>query len=127
MLQWIANLFRTKPTEPLCIHRIERGNLDARVCEYTKHCGHAGYVIELLGVNPAGDDSVWLALLGGEDLQQAVALLQEALESLNDRASQPRQLQTVRLWGATYYVDERLGELRREDDPSDRVPLIRAQ
>jgi hypothetical protein len=127
MLQWIANLFHTKPTEPPWVHRIERGDLDARVCEYTKRCGHEGYAVELRGVRSDTGDRVGLAFLGAESLQRAVMLLQEALEFVNDRASQPRQLQTVRLWGAMYYADERLGELRREDDPSDRVPLTRAE
>lgn len=126
MLQWIANLFTKKPTEPPWVYRIERGNLDARVCEYVKHCGHGGYALELRAHRPGQDGWLELAFIGAEDLQRAVMLLQEALEFVNDRAEQPRQLQTVRLWGAAYFVDERLGELRREDDPSDRVPLTRA-
>ncbi len=127
MLQWIANQFRTKPTEPPWIHRIERGDLEVRVCEYIKHCGHEGYAGELRARRPGQDDWVGLAFIGAEDFQRGVMLLQEAMEYVNDRAAMPRQLQTVRLWGAAYYVDERLGELRREDDPSDRVPLTRAQ
>jgi hypothetical protein len=125
MLRWIANLLSNVPPEPPWVHWIERGDLDARVCEYTKHCGHPGYAVELRARRPGHDDRVGVAFLGGEDLQRAVLLLQEAMEFVNDRAKQPRQLQTVRLWGASYYADERLGELRREDDPSDRVPLAR--
>ena len=127
MLQWIATLFTTTPREPPWVYRIERGDLDVRVCEYTKDCGHEGYALELRAHRPGQDDWVGLAFIGGEDVQRAVTLLQEAMEYVNACAGMPRPLPTVRLWGATYYADERLGELRREDDPSDRVPLTRAQ
>lgn len=127
MLQRIAKLFTKKPTEPPWVYRTERGDLEFRVCEYTKHCGHEGYAGELRARRPGQDDWVGLAFIGAEDFQGAVMLLQEAMEYVDARAGGPRHLQTVRLWGAAYYADERLGELRRENDPSDRVPLTRPE
>ena len=125
MLQWIAKLLSTEGTSPPCVHTIAGGGLEVRVYEYAKHCGHQGYALELFAHSPERAALVGLAFVGAEDLQRSIMLLQEAMEFVNDRAAMPRQLQTVWVWGATYYVDERLGELRRKDDPSDRVPLVR--
>lgn len=91
--------------------------------EYDRTCKRPGYAVELFAAIEGKEGREQVVSLPAEELQPLIALLQEAMAFVNDHAAMPRCLQTVWLRGATYYLDERLGELRRKDDPSDRIPL----
>ena len=93
------------------------------VTEYRRPCAHLGYLVELFTALGGSEPRLQSAMLPAEELQSSIAMLQEAMAFVNDHAAMPRCLQTVWLRGTTYYLDERLGELRRKDDPSDRIPL----
>jgi hypothetical protein len=124
MKQWIAKWLSQPLNEPNWVHEIKRDGLMVRVCEYDKACGHEGYAVELAGLNHEEERLIGLGFVGAEDLQRSIMLLQEALAFVNEKVTTPRELQTVWLRGATYYVDERLGELRMKDDPSQRFQLV---
>ena len=117
-----SKLFPRKETERT-VHTIEAGAASLYVVEYDKACEHKGYLVELFLALWDKEGRSQAVLLPAEELQSSIAMLQEAMAFVNDRAAMPRCLQTVWLRGASYYVDERLGELRRKDDPSDRIPL----
>ena len=112
---------RKETTRP--VHTLERDGIRLSLTEYPRACEHPGYLVELFLTLGAEDGTAQAALLPSEELQASIALLQEAMAFVNERASMPRCLQTVWLRGFSYYLDERLGELRRRGDPSDRIPL----
>lgn len=108
------------------IHSASEGDLSLQMLEYEKPCGHPGFLIEVFLKTDKGKDLAQIGLFGWEDLQIAIVLLQEALE-LGAKHLGVRPLPTVRLWEKTYYVDERLSELRNVDDIADRVLLKKAE
>jgi hypothetical protein len=106
------------------VHTIDRGDdTSLYVVHYDDTCKRPGYAVELFMAFEDEQGREQVVSLPAEELQSSIALLQEAMAFVNDHAAMPRCLQTVWLRGATYYLDERLGELRRKDDPSDRIPL----
>ena len=120
-----SDLFKRKDTFRT-VHTIETGDTSLSVIEYDRACEHPGYYVELFMAVEGKEGREQAVLLPAEVLQPSIAMLQEAMAFVNDRAAMPRQLQTIWLRGATYYVDERLHELRKKDNPSDRTPLEQA-
>jgi hypothetical protein len=117
----LSHFFRKK--EPLpSVFGLRAGSMCARVLELAMKSGHPAFFVEVFSSSGGGEE-VPLAHLWGEDLQQLIMLLQETMNFVNANAAMPRQLQTTWLRDEIYYVDERLRELRRKDDPSDRIPL----
>jgi hypothetical protein len=117
-----SNPFRKK--EPVrFVHTIGLGDVNLYVMEYDDTCRRPGYAVELFMTFDAEEGREQFISLPVEALQMSIEMLQEAMAYVNDHVDMPRCLQTVWLRGATYYLDERLGELRRKDDPSDRIPL----
>ena len=114
----LSNVLKQKKSLPL--HVIEAGGGALRF--YPRQYEQRGCAVELL-MRLNGGEWLVIGVIAQEDLQQVIMLLQEGLAWTNERAEMPRQLQTTWLSGATYYVDERLRELRKKDDPSDRIGL----
>ena len=118
MFRVVTDLFKRKEPSPL--YEFETGSVNVRVFEKT--CGHPGHMCELF-VRVGSDFSVMIGVIDQVDLQHAIMVLQEAMAAINDREQCARMLQTTWLCGAVYFVDERLGELRKKDDPSDRIRI----
>jgi hypothetical protein len=114
----LGNLCKRKGSLP--VHAIETDRTGLRF--YPKQFGDPGHAVELL-IKLKGGDWLVSGLFAQEDLQESIMLLQEGLAWANDHADLPRQLQTAWVCGATYFVDERLRELRKKDDPSNRIQL----
>jgi len=121
MLKWISKLFnRAEETEPF-VNVFERSNLRAGVTAQPRICGHTGYVIEL---DCLLEDGQWMPIgtIADFSVQDAVVLLQQAADFIGDVYG-VRQLPTVYVRGKTYFVDDRLNELRSVTNPHDRVEL----
>lgn len=117
-----SNPFRKK--DPVrTVHTIGSGDTRLYVMHYDDTCKRPGYAVELFIAFPDDDGCEQVVSLPVELLQMSIEMLQEAMAYVNDHVAASRDLQTVWLRGATYYLDERLRELRRKDDPSNRIPL----
>lgn len=112
-----------KPEQLLqCVSTIVNDDVKLTVSEYRKECGHPGVIVELFIQFKGQDEWMPIAIVGGEDLQNVVDLLEESVPFATERMGTLR-LPTLRLWGNRYFVDERLKELRNVDNPHDRVEL----
>jgi hypothetical protein len=100
----------------------ERSKLRATVVEDQRGCGHTGYMIELEFLYGPGEDLFRFGLVPDLVLADTIMLLQTAQEFVA-KANGLHPLPTIRLDGATYYVDRRLGEFRNVDNPHDRIAM----
>lgn len=121
MLRWFEKIIGKKERLP-CVHEEQKGEVAVRVIEYEKKCGHPGYLIELF-VRPEGASELPVACLGWEDLAVAIELMQAASEVVSARIGLG-VLPTVRMRNKSFFVDERLSELRNVDDPQDRIAIL---
>jgi hypothetical protein len=105
-----------------CIRSVERDGIRVRVFRFERKDGHFEY---WFAVEQSTDKKqTWLRLTALPDgqMQTIIDLLQQALDSL-DRGW--RQLRSIKLRDKTYFVDERLMQLRNVSDPEDFIDLPR--
>ncbi len=102
------------------IRSFERDGVRVQVFRHVSKNGHFEYwfVIE----QSLDKWKYWfrLAALPDGQMQTIIDLLQKSLDSL-DRGW--RQLRTITLQGTSYFVDERLMQLRNVSDPNDIIEL----
>ena len=102
------------------IRSFERDGVRVRIFRHVSKNGHFEYwfVIE----QSIDKWKYWfrLAALPDGQMQTIIDLLQKSLDSL-DRGW--RQLRTITLQGTSYFVDERLMQLRNVSDPNDIIEL----
>jgi len=123
MREWIQQLFgRTAPVQPTPepSHTITGAEVRVRAYRNPRACGHEGYLFELERL----DCCEWepMALVFDDHLRESIVLLQRAQEWVG-RLRGPRELPTVFVRDKTYFVDDRLGEMRNVDNPHDRILL----
>jgi hypothetical protein len=124
MLQWICDKLGIGD-EFATIYAKTIGDLRAELMQYTRECGHPGYLVELFLLRD-GKEPVRCGCLAGDQLQHATMLLQWLAEYVGDQEG-VRQLPTVPLDGRMYFVDDRLGELRNVNDIGDRFLLTKVE
>lgn len=131
MLEWITRMWkRPKRGKPPnlsllpCIATAERHGARVRVFSYECKNAHSGYwfVVDQ-ATNQKGQ---WLQLAAMRDpcMQTVIDLLQVALDSLDLGY---RQLRSVRVRGASYFIDEKLMQLRNVENPHDFFDLRKSE
>ena len=121
--KWLRNLDgpAEKDDGPY-LNAFSRGNLRAAVREESRCCGHPGYVVDLFATVADPDEWVHIGAITDVTLQDSVIVLQEAGEFIA-RLTGVRPLPTVHVRGRTYFVDDRLGQLRSVDEPDEGVEV----
>jgi hypothetical protein len=122
MKRWIAKLFGGSQEQPRYVEEFLHDDLRVCLLAEPRDCGHAGYVVHLYLRDDRDDTWVQIGCVADVYLQTATILLQRAMESVA-KLTGMRELPTVHVRGRTYFVDDRLHELRDVDNPHDRAPL----
>lgn len=105
-----------------CIHRLKKGPIQLRVLE-EKRDGQIHHLVEILVKNEDTEKAIQIGLMFWQDMQPTMQMMQEASDFIAGRSGM-RPLPTVRMYGKTYFVDERLNELHNVEDVSDRLTVM---
>jgi hypothetical protein len=114
--------FKTESTPDLnslpCVRSLFRGGIRVRVFrqEYQTGCFQYWFAVEEV----MGENDRTLSVMPDGRLQTIIDLLQASLDSL-DRGW--RQLRSIKILEKSYYIDERLRQLRNVEDPDDFIDL----
>lgn len=103
-----------------CIRTVMRNGIRVRVFLYECRAGHAGYYFVVDQATDKKDHWLQVATMRDVQMQAIIDSLQEGLDAL-DRGW--RELRTVRFRDKTYFVDEKLMQLRNTENPHDFFDL----
>ena len=114
--------FKTEATPDLnrlaCVRSLFRDGIRVRVFCHKSQSGYCQYWFLIEQVT--GEKDRRLSVMPDGPLQTIIDLLQQSLDSL-DRGW--RQLRSIKIRDKSYYVDERLRQLRNVEDPNDFIDL----
>jgi len=114
--------FKTESTPDLnrlpCVRSLFRGGIRVRVFRQEYQTGYFQYWFAVEEV--MGENDRTLSVMPDGRLQTIIDLLQASLDSL-DRGW--RQLRSIKILEKSYYIDERLRQLRNVEDPDDFIDL----
>ena len=118
-------LFKTEQTPDLsklpCIRSLLRDGIRIRVFRSEFRRGHFQYWFAVEQATDRKDHWLRISAMPDGQMQTIIDLLQQALDSL-DRGW--RQLRSITIRDKSYYVDERLRQLRNVEDPGDFIDLL---
>ncbi len=103
-----------------CIRSLSRDGIRVEVYHHQLRTGHFEYWFQIDLRTTQKDQWIRISTIPDGQLQTIIDLLQQALDSL-DRGW--RQLRSVPIRHKTYFVDDRLMQLRNIEDPNDFIDL----
>lgn len=103
-----------------CIRTTLRNGIRVRIFQYECRAGHAGYWFVIDHATDNKNRWLHVATMRDAQMQAIIDSLQESLDSL-DRGW--RQLRTVKIRDETYFVDEKLMQLRNTENPHEFFDL----
>jgi hypothetical protein len=89
-MQWIAHVLSRagllgKEMGPACVMRLVQGGVSMELLEYDLPCGHSGYRVDLEFRVPESDEWMPIASLRDFNLDESIALLQQAQKCIASR------------------------------------------